>query len=139
MSYSSGVIPVSTNLAVATPPSWRMRRHHSDPGRRLNDLVDLEVLDGGWPVSEACLGPDRHHLFAPGFGLFTRVPYLENSNLAVFADCRGVKYASSGWGVADTERLAHLGVELVGVDPRHSRTLAEGTNCQPASTVTLGP
>src|SRR4051794_21647783 len=83
----------------------------------LNDLVDLEVVDRRRPVSDACLRPDRHHPFAPGLGLLTRVPYLEDSNLSVFANRRRVKHASSRWGIADTELLAHL-VVLVGCDSR---------------------
>jgi hypothetical protein len=47
----------------------------------LNDLVDIEVFARGWPISEARLRAECHHPLAPGLSLFTRVPYLKDSNL----------------------------------------------------------
>ena len=42
--------------------------------------MDVEVFDRGRPISEARLRADRHHLLAPGLSLFTRVPYLKDSD-----------------------------------------------------------
>src|SRR5260370_10050351 len=83
----------------------------------LNDSVDFEVFDRWRPVSEARLRADSHHLFAPRLRLFTRVPYLKDPDLSVFADRGSVKQAPGRWGVADPELLAHL-VVLIGCDPR---------------------
>ena len=83
---------------------------------------------GGWSVSEARLCADRHHhLLAPGLSLLARVPHLKDSNLSVLADRGGVKHAPRRWGVADTERLAHL-VVLVGRDPRLDEPCRRHTN-----------
>src|SRR5882762_3510849 len=89
--------------------------------------MDVEVFDRGWPISEARLRADRHHLLAPRFSLFTRVPYLKDSNLSVFADRGRVKHAPSRWAVADTELLAHL-VVLAGCDPRLDEPCCRHTN-----------
>src|SRR6185503_10410189 len=83
----------------------------------LNDVVDVEVFDDGWSVSEPRLFAERPHLLAPCLSLLARLPHLEDSNLSVVADRGDVKDAPGRWGVADSQLLAHL-VVLVGRDPR---------------------
>jgi hypothetical protein len=45
------------------------RAAFAPPRLALDDVVDVEVLDRGWPVSEAELRAGRQHLFGPRLSL----------------------------------------------------------------------